>query len=165
MKPVKLMPAKLTPVTSIPMTAFVGPQGVNGRDGVDGRDGRDGQQGRDGMMGPMPNHRWVGTALSFQNPDGTFDDPVDLRGMDGTDGGSGSTTFTGQAKTVNYRQITVASFRIKANDLISGLNIFGVLFNGEVTVYLPTNTPPDILINVKDEGGFGHTITLEVFAG
>jgi hypothetical protein len=37
----------------------------------------------DGAMGPMPEHKWQGTKLAFENPDGTFDDPVDLQGPPG----------------------------------------------------------------------------------
>lgn len=36
-----------------------------------------------GAMGPAPNHRWDGTRLSFENPDGTFGAAVDLIGPPG----------------------------------------------------------------------------------
>lgn len=42
-----------------------------------------GEKGDKGDTGPMPNHDWSGTALRFQNPDGTWGDRVDLKGDPG----------------------------------------------------------------------------------
>ena len=36
-----------------------------------------------GDRGPMPRHIWEGTSLSFEKPDGSFDEPVDLKGFNG----------------------------------------------------------------------------------
>jgi len=45
-----------------------------------GRPGPPGPPGRDGAVGPAPAHRWDGTKLQFQNPDGTWGPLVDLKG-------------------------------------------------------------------------------------
>lgn len=42
-----------------------------------------GEKGDKGDIGPMPNHDWSGTALRFQNPDGTWGNRVDLKGEPG----------------------------------------------------------------------------------
>lgn len=42
-----------------------------------------GEKGDKGDTGPMPNHDWSGTALRFENPDGTWGDRVDLKGEPG----------------------------------------------------------------------------------
>lgn len=42
-----------------------------------------GQQGKTGKTGPMPRHDWKGTALRFENPDGTWGERVDLKGEPG----------------------------------------------------------------------------------
>ena len=39
--------------------------------------------GRIAKDGSMPNHKWNGTQLSFENPDGSYDDGVDLKGDEG----------------------------------------------------------------------------------
>lgn len=56
------------------------------RDGIDGKDGKDGKDGIKGEKGDKPDHKWVGTKLSFENPDGTWGKEVDLRGKDGKNG-------------------------------------------------------------------------------
>ena len=38
-----------------------------------------------GTDGKIPNHKWDGTKLSFENPDGSYDDGVDLQGPKGED--------------------------------------------------------------------------------
>ena len=47
-----------------------------------------GEQGEPGPMGPMPRHRWEGTALQFeQGPDGEeWGELVELKGEKGDDG-------------------------------------------------------------------------------
>ncbi|WP_304736527.1 hypothetical protein [uncultured Desulfovibrio sp.] len=42
-----------------------------------------GLQGEKGDTGPMPRHDWKGTALRFENADGTWGDRVDLKGEPG----------------------------------------------------------------------------------
>jgi hypothetical protein len=65
--------------------------GQPGKDGIGikgdpGKQGGQGKEGPEGPMGPMPDHRWNGTKLAFEKPDGTYDDPVDLQGPPGTGG-------------------------------------------------------------------------------
>lgn len=76
-----------------------GPQGESGKDGEQGsagKDGRDGQQGEPGERGEQgpkgdtPDHEWIGTALRFEKPDGTWGETVDLRGPKGSKGATRS---------------------------------------------------------------------------
>lgn len=77
--------------------SIVGPPGKNGKSiqGPIGRVGETGIKGPRGEVGPAPAHRWKGTKLSFENPDGSFSAPVELkgetggRGMTGAGGGAG----------------------------------------------------------------------------
>lgn len=78
-----------------------GKRGLAGKDGKDGTDGKDGKRGpagkngkdgvdgKDGERGPMPNHRWRGTKLQFEKPDGAWGKAVDLQGPAGKNGSSG----------------------------------------------------------------------------
>lgn len=56
------------------------------------------KNGEPGPRGPAPAHRWRGTKLSFQKPDGTWGKEVDLKGKDGT-GRGGTTVFTTTASS------------------------------------------------------------------
>jgi hypothetical protein len=56
-----------------------------GKDGVDGIDGKDGENIK-GDKGDMPKHKWVKTKLYFENPDGSWDNGVELMGKDGKGG-------------------------------------------------------------------------------
>lgn len=40
-------------------------------------------------MGPMPAHRWKGTQLQFERPDGEWGESVDLQGDKGPPGRDG----------------------------------------------------------------------------
>ena len=68
-----------------------GPAGVDGKDGAPGIQGPKGDKGNQGIQGPKgdtgatgpqgpqgtaPEHKWAGTKLAFQNPDGSWADPV-----------------------------------------------------------------------------------------
>ena len=70
-----------------------GPAGVDGKDGAPGIQGPKGDKGNQGIQGPKgdtgatgpqgpqgtaPEHKWAGTKLAFQNPDGSWADPVNL---------------------------------------------------------------------------------------
>lgn len=88
-------------------TGAAGPQGVAGRDGapgIQGIRGEKGDQGIQGIQGPNgpngapgiqgprgvgPKHRWLGTTLTFENPDGTWSEPADLKGPQGIQGPEG----------------------------------------------------------------------------
>ena len=67
-----------------------GEKGDPGKRGEPGPRGTQGQEGPRGPIGPMPEHKWTGTALAFENPDGTFDKPVDLQGPKGDQGYAGA---------------------------------------------------------------------------
>jgi subtilisin-like proprotein convertase family protein len=81
-----------------------GPQGVAGPAGAQGNAGPAGPQGQQGNpgpagvagpQGPSPSHNWVGTALQFSNPDGTWGNAVDLRGAQGARGDIGAQGIQG----------------------------------------------------------------------
>lgn len=57
-----------------------GNTGATGQPGPQGTAGRDGAPGIQGTQGVGPKHRWVNTTLAFENPDGSWSDPADLRG-------------------------------------------------------------------------------------
>lgn len=63
----------------------VGPEGPMGPEGPIGPKGETivGPQGPQGLKGDKPKHRWVGTTIQFENPDGTWGRAVDLKGKDG----------------------------------------------------------------------------------
>lgn len=56
-----------------------GAQGIQGIPGAQGAQGERGDRGDTGFPGKPPAHKWTGTALQFQNPDGTWGDLVDLK--------------------------------------------------------------------------------------
>lgn len=81
-----------------------GPAGVDGKDGAPGIQGPKGDKGNQGIQGPKgdtgatgpqgpqgtaPEHKWAGTKLAFQNPDGSWADPVNLIGAQGVQGPEG----------------------------------------------------------------------------
>lgn len=59
------------------------PRGPKGDKGDKGDRGDKGEQGDQGEPGPMPRHRWHGTELQFERPDGDWGKRVDLRGPPG----------------------------------------------------------------------------------
>lgn len=60
-----------------------GPQGPKGDDGAQGPVGPPGPSGPPGPKGSTPDHRWDGTALQFEKPNGEWGKAVDLRGPRG----------------------------------------------------------------------------------
>lgn len=69
-----------------------GPQGEKGEKGDKGDTGEQGIQGPQGIQGATgstPAHRWNGTKLQFDNPDGTPGELVDLQGPQGVQGEQG----------------------------------------------------------------------------
>ncbi len=60
-----------------------GKRGVKGIYGRAGEVGPIGPPGAKGDIGPMPRHKWDGTRLSFEKPNGTFGRSVELRGPGG----------------------------------------------------------------------------------
>jgi len=73
-----------------------GASGANGQDGATGSQGIQGPQGIQGETGAAPEHRWGNgstqptSALSFQNPDGSWGAYADLQGPQGTQGPQGN---------------------------------------------------------------------------
>lgn len=70
------------------------------RDGTNGKDGKDGvglrgPKGERGERGPIPDHKWDGTKLAFEKPDGEFGKAVDLQGPPGGDGVGGMAPIIG----------------------------------------------------------------------
>ncbi len=53
---------------------------------IQGPKGEQGDRGQQGPKGDKPAHQWSGTSLTFENPDGTFGQFVDLKGDKGDDG-------------------------------------------------------------------------------
>lgn len=70
-----------------------GDQGDRGKRGYKGEQGRAGEvgvqgpKGDQGDAGPIPAHKWDGSRLAFQKPDGKFGRSVELRGPGGGRGG------------------------------------------------------------------------------
>lgn len=108
-------------------TGSQGEQGVRGPSipGVPGKDGKSiqgpiGRAGEVGVKGPRgapglpPAHKWKGTKLSFENPDGSFSNPVDLKGDTGGRGMSGAGGGAGRG-TQNDRK-----FLLPQNDQFAG---------------------------------------------
>lgn len=64
-----------------------GADGLDGKQGIRGEVGQQGIEGQQGETGPAPKHKWTGTALQFQNPDGSWGKQVNLKGDRGIAGG------------------------------------------------------------------------------
>lgn len=63
-----------------------GERGFKGDTGPKGDQGERGVQGLKGEQGEIPQHRWDGTKLSFQLPNGEWGEYIELRGATGEDG-------------------------------------------------------------------------------
>ena len=77
-----------------------GPKGDKGDTGMSGVDGRNGINGKDGIgkpgpVGPSPRHKWEGTRIRFQQPDGTWGSAMELRGQAGPRGRKGNPGLDG----------------------------------------------------------------------
>lgn len=60
-----------------------GEPGAKGDPGQPGAQGDKGDKGEKGEAGRPPRHEWRGTWLRFENPDGSWGEWVDLRGVPG----------------------------------------------------------------------------------
>lgn len=60
-----------------------GPQGPAGPRGPQGPTGPEGPEGPQGEQSDKPDHRWQGTRLQFEKPDGEWGEAVDLQGKPG----------------------------------------------------------------------------------
>ena len=72
-----------------------GPKGDKGEHGIQGPKGETGATGAKGPKGDKINHKWVGTKLQLENPDGTFDAGIDLKGQKGDKGDTGERGLQG----------------------------------------------------------------------
>lgn len=59
-------------------TGAPGKQGPKGEKGEPGPQGIPGSRGHQGAKGDKPSHKWVGTQLQFENPDGSWGDLVNF---------------------------------------------------------------------------------------
>ena len=156
--------------SSIPMELLKGKDGVDGRDGVGskgergapGKDGlpgvgipgRDGSEGKSGSSGLAPAHEISNGEVRFQNPDGTWGEWIKFASSGGG----------GKISTNTYVSITTAEYHINKNQLDLGMNIFGVNFAGDVTIYLPQkiDTRSHIIINDESASAATNNITIQV---
>lgn len=53
-------------------------------------------RGEQGEKGSIPRHNWIGTSLQFENPDGSFDPPIELKGDKGERGERGNDGLDGE---------------------------------------------------------------------
>ena len=86
-------------------TKFVGlskEKGPKGDKGDKGETGKTGSKGDTGDTGPAPEHKWRGTKLQFQQPDGSWGDLVDLKGKEG----KGGTSFVGVSSQTTTTGVT-----------------------------------------------------------
>lgn len=123
-----------------------GPQGPSGKDGLVGPRG---PQGPQGPQGETPAHEISGNLIRFKQSDGTWGKWLHLGG-----GSSGGIPFL-----VQYVAITENEYQITRESLVWGYNIFGVRYNGNITIYLPLSVDTAQLLTFKDELGTAN-ITL-----
>jgi hypothetical protein len=81
-----------------PGVSVKGDKGDKGDPGVSvkGDKGDKGEPGPPGPPGPIPKHKWTGTKLQFEKPDGKWGKAVDLKGAPGKPGGVGFASSSGQ---------------------------------------------------------------------
>jgi len=126
-----------------------GAQGERGLQGLSGAVGVQGEAGRDGGVGEAggtPEHRWEGESLQFKHPDGKWGKKRNLQGRGFVGGGPSSAG-------VKYNPVTTATLTFTDRDLVAGMNIFGINYNGNVTITLPAEISPEKIIIIKDESG------------
>jgi hypothetical protein len=155
---------------TIPMKFLMGKDGEQGKEGKDGinglsikgKDGKDGvglrgEPGRQGEAGSIPAHQVSNGEVRFQNPDGTWGDWIEA-GVRSTGGGGG------KISTNTYHKVATAEYHVNRNQLDLGTNIFGVDFNGDVTIFLPKSIDKRSLIIINDESSSAATnnITIQV---
>jgi hypothetical protein len=80
------------PIGPVGPQGIPGPKGERGEPGERGPQGDQGERGLQGIKGETgapPQHRWKGSELAFQNPDGTWGKYIDLKGPQGEKGKDG----------------------------------------------------------------------------
>jgi hypothetical protein len=133
-----------------------GEQGVQGLQGLQGLQGIPGPQGPQGLTGPVgpqglpPEHEVRQGMIRFKNPDGSWGQWVQQKQA----AGGGHPPYL-----VKYHVITENGYRVMRDSLVWGNNIFGVRYNGAITIYIPPAVDVQQLMFFKDELGTA-TITL-----
>lgn len=79
------------------------------KEGPRGLQGLPGERGPKGDTGPMPDHRWRGTALQFTRADGRWGLAVDLKGPTGAGGFVGGGGGSRAAATVSGCVLSIAN--------------------------------------------------------
>lgn len=148
LRPVRVVREKVVQTTQ----AVPGPQG-----GV-GLRGPQGPVGAVGANGAVPEHRWAGDEIQFQNPDGSWGKKRNLQGPRGFVGGGTTQDH------YRYTLVDTATHTVTQNQTVPGLNIFGVNYAGAVTITLPESLPLDRVLIFNDESGSAgsNTITVQV---
>lgn len=120
------------------------PTPKDGKDGKDGRNGKSviGPPGPTGPPGPIPDHEWQGTKLRWENPDGTWDAFVDLKGPKGRDGGGGGAAVV-QGVTLNP---------IPGSGQGSGI-IISLPYNDNIAKGSPVYVAADGTVKIADANG------------
>ena len=109
------------PEAGVDLKGAKGDKGDPGQDGAPGAPGpAGGPQGEKGDPGPAPEHQWDGTALKFQNADGSWPERgVDLKGEKGDKGDPGEPGTPGRDGVDGVTQeavnTAVAGHEAKAN--------------------------------------------------
>lgn len=129
-----------------------------GTDGVDGKDGTDGvgirgNQGATGPTGAVPEHEVRNGEIRFMHPDGSWGDWVKVAGSSGGGGKISDNTYT---------FVNTAEYHVNRAQLDLGTNIFGVDFDGDVTIFFPKNIDPRSIIVVNDESGNASTNNITI---
>lgn len=127
-----------------------GLQGLPGKQGIPGPQGLQGPQGAKGDQGLPPEHEVRQGMIRFKNPDGTWGQWVQQKQA----AGGGHPPYL-----VKYHAITENNYRVTRESLVWGNNIFGVRYNGAITIYIPPAVDVQQLMFFKDELGTA-TITL-----
>lgn len=122
-----------------------------------GDKGDPGDKGDRGPPGPMPNHKWQGTKLSFQKPDGRYGLAIDLQGPSGSGGvvsGGGGRSIAEQPESKSFTYlgglVTQISGASKTVDLTYNLDgTVDTVSDGLVTkefTYNPDGTIAEISV-------------------
>jgi hypothetical protein len=106
-------------------TSMPGEAGQKGLQGLSGASGEPGKDGADGDKGDTPNHRWKGTQLAFETPEGGMGKFVDLRGQPGQGGSSSGGSIV--ADILKLRDVN-------ATGIVDGE---ALIFNAATGTFLP----------------------------
>jgi hypothetical protein len=129
-----------------------GYKGVQGRAGEDGRAGAVGPKGDKGDVGPVPRHKWEGTRLSFELPNGKFGRSVNLQGPGGGRGAAGkgasqsyqAMTLAGNVLTLEKQGALGPDLSVDLTPIATGEELLAQRFdeeNGGDIIYVGEATP------------------------